>query len=141
MADEENAESLTTKASILGSRTNLGPKGFRMRRGGRLVEVTLAYESRGKLSAKADNAILIFTGLSPSAHAASSEQDISPGWWEYMIGPGKAIDTDVFFVVCVNSLGGCYGSTGPGSINPGTSEPYGSHFPKLTVEDITSARH
>ena len=112
-----------------------------MRRGGRLLEVTLAYESWGELSAAADNAILIFTGLSPSAHAASSEADLSPGWWEYMIGPGKAIDTNRLFVVCVNSLGGCYGSTGPGSINPETSEPYGSDFPTLTVEDITSAGH
>ena len=110
-----------------------------MRRGGRLKEVTLAYETWGKLSAKADNAILIFTGLSPSAHAASSKQDPSPGWWEYMVGPGKAIDTDHFFVVCVNSLGGCYGSTGPGSINPDSSKSYGSTFPNLTVEDITSS--
>jgi len=141
MADEDNAYSFTTKATRLVSLSNLGSEGFHMRRGGRLAEVTLAYESWGELSAAADNAILIFTGLSPSAHAASSQQDLSPGWWEYMIGPGKAIDTDVFFVVCVNSLGGCYGSTGPGSINPATSEPYGSDFPKLTVEDITSAGH
>jgi len=141
MADEDNAYSFTTKATRLVSLSNLGPKGFPMRRGGRLTEVTLAYESWGELSAAADNAILIFTGLSPSAHAASSPQDLSPGWWEYMVGPGKAIDTNHFFVVCVNSLGGCYGSTGPGSINPVTSEPYGSDFPKLTVEDITSAGH
>ncbi|MCZ6487922.1 MAG: homoserine O-acetyltransferase, partial [Gammaproteobacteria bacterium] len=102
-----------------------------MRRGGRLSEVTLAYESWGELSAAADNAVLIFTGLSPSAHAASSQQDLSPGWWEYMIGPGKAIDTSHFFVVCINSLGSFIGSTGPGSINTETSDPYGSHFPKL----------
>jgi len=141
MADEDNAYSFTTKATRLVSLPNLDPKGFPMRRGERLAEVTLAYESWGELSAAADNAILIFTGLSPSAHAASSQQDLSPGWWEYMVGPGKAIDTSKFFVVCVNSLGGCYGSTGPGSINPATSEPYGSDFPKLTVEDITSAGH
>ena len=107
-----------------------------MYKGGYLPEVILAYESWGELSAKADNAILIFTGLSPSAHAASSEKDPSPGWWEYMIGPGKAIDTDRFFVVCANSLGGCYGSTGPASINPGTGETYGVEFPGLSVEDI-----
>ncbi len=141
MADEESAYSFTTKATRLAKLTHLGTDGFRMRRGGRLSEVTLAYETWGELSAAADNAVLIFTGLSPSAHAASSQQDLSPGWWEYMIGPDKPVDTNHFFVVCVNSLGGCYGSTGPGSINPETSEPYGSHFPKLTIEDITSAGH
>ncbi len=139
MTNEDNAYSFTTKATQLARLGNLEPEGFHMRRGGRLKEVTLAYETWGKLSAKADNAILIFTGLSPSAHAASSKQDPSPGWWEYMVGPGKAIDTDHFFVVCVNSLGGCYGSTGPGSINPDSSKSYGSTFPNLTVEDITSS--
>ena len=82
---------------------------------------------------------MFFTGLSPSAHAASSAEDDSPGWWEYMVGPGKAIDTGRFFVICVNSLGGCHGSTGPGSIDPATGEPYGASFPDLTVEDIASA--
>ena len=139
MADEENAYSFTTRATRLVKLSNLDAGGFLMRRGGRLPEVILAYESWGELSAAADNAVLIFTGLSPSAHAASSDEDLSPGWWEYMVGPGKAIDTSHFFVVCINSLGGCYGSTGPGSINPDTAEPYGSDFPQLTVEDITTA--
>ncbi len=141
MADEENAYSFTTKATRTIKLSNLGADGFRMRRGGQLAEVILAYEFWGELSDAADNAVLIFTGLSPSAHAASSDEDLSPGWWEYMVGPGKAIDTNRFFVVCVNSLGGCYGSTGPGSINPLTSRPYGFDFPTLTVEDITSAGH
>jgi len=141
MANEENAYSFTTRATRLVKLSNLDARGFLMRRGGRLPEVILAYESWGELSAAADNAVLIFTGLSPSAHAASSDEDLSPGWWEYMVGPGKAIDTNHFFVVCVNSLGGCYGSTGPGSVNPKTSEPYGSDFPILTVEDITAAGH
>jgi len=139
MADEENAYSFTTRATRLVKLSNLAAGGFLMRRGGRLPEVILAYESWGELSAAADNAVLIFTGLSPSAHAASSDEDLSPGWWEYMVGPGKAIDTSHLFVVCINSLGGCYGSTGPGSINPDTAEPYGSDFPQLTVEDITTA--
>ena len=139
MADEENAYSFTTKATRLVKLPNLGSEGFKMWRGGSLKQVTLAYESWGQLSANADNAILIFTGLSPSAHAASSDQDSSPGWWEYMIGSGKAIDTDKFYVVCVNSLGGCYGSTGPTSTNPDTGKTYGAEFPGLTVEDIASA--
>ena len=139
MADEENAYTFATAATRHIKLENLGEGGFRMWRGDCLAEVTLAYESWGELSAAADNAILIFTGLSPSAHAASSPQDSSPGWWEYMIGPGKAIDTDRFFVVCANSLGGCYGSTGPGSVNPETGENYGADFPDVTVEDIAAS--
>ena len=138
MADEENAYTFATAATREIS-LGLGDDGFKMWRGERLPEVTLAYESWGELSAAADNAIIIFTGLSPSAHAASSSKDPSPGWWEYMIGPGKAIDTDRFFVVCANSLGGCYGSTGPGSENPQTGQCYGAEFPDLTVEDIASS--
>ena len=139
MADEENAYSFTTKATRYIKLSNLEAAGFSMYKGGYLREVTLAYESWGKLSADADNAILIFCGLSPSAHAASSEKDPSPGWWEYMVGPGKAIDTNRYFVVCVNSLGGCHGSTGPSSINPETGQAYGAKFPCLTVEDIAKA--
>jgi homoserine O-acetyltransferase len=138
MVDENNAYSFTTAATqriTLG----LGSDGFKMWRGGRLAEVTLAFETWGELSASADNAIIIFTGLSPSAHAASSSKDTSPGWWEYMIGPGKAIDTDRFFVVCANSLGGCHGSTGPISINPDSGRRYGGDFPDLTVEDIANS--
>ena len=138
MADEENAYSFATKATRQQT-LKLDENGFGMWRGGNLTEVTLAYESWGTLSEAADNAILIFTGLSPSAHAASSDEDSSPGWWEYMIGPGKAIDTNRFYVVCANTLGGCYGSTGPGSINPETGENYGADFPDVTVEDIASS--
>jgi len=139
MADEENAYSFTTKATRTITLSKLGADGFQMYKGGRLPEVELAYESWGELSPALDNAIIIFCGLSPSAHAASSPEDPSPGWWEYMVGPGKAIDTNRFFVVCVNSLGGCYGSTGPGSINPVTGSKYGAEFPDLAVEDIAHA--
>ncbi len=139
MADEENAYTFTTAATKHVRLGTLPDGGMPMWRGERLPEITLAYESWGELSPAADNAILIFTGLSPSAHAASSAQDPSPGWWEFMIGPGKAIDTDRFFVVCANSLGGCYGSTGPGSINPASGSSYGADFPDLTVEDIASS--
>ncbi len=139
MADEENAYSFTTAATRHIGLSCLGDEGMKMWRGGMLPEVTLAYECWGELSSAADNAVLIFTGLSPSAHAASSPADPSPGWWEYMIGPGKAIDTDRFFVVCANSLGGCYGSTGPGSIDPRSGRKYGADFPDLTVEDIASS--
>ena len=109
---------------------------FPMRRGGVLQDVQLAYETWGQLNAVRDNAILIFTGLSPSAHAASSSADCSPGWWEDMVGPGRPIDTNRFFVICVNSLGSVFGSTSPASINPQTGEAYRLKFPILTVEDI-----
>jgi homoserine O-acetyltransferase len=110
-----------------------------MHRGGTLPEARIAYESWGELSAERDNAILLFTGLSPSAHAASSADDPTPGWWEFMIGPGKPLDTDRFYVICVNSLGSCFGSTGPASVDPRTGEPYRLDFPELTVEDIAAA--
>ncbi len=139
MADQENAYSFTTKATRYIKLSRVETDGFSMYKGGHLSEVTLAYESWGILSDQADNAIIIFTGLSPSAHAASSAEDPSPGWWEYMVGPGKAIDTNRFFVVCMNSLGGCHGSTGPTSINPSTGKRYGTEFPCLTVEDIARA--
>ena len=139
MSDEKNAYSFATRATQSIQLNNLGADGFSMYKGGYLSQVTLAYESWGTLSAKADNAILIFTGLSPSAHAASSPADPSQGWWEYMVGPGKAIDTNRFFVVCVNSLGGCHGSTGPASINPATGKIYGTDFPPLSIEDIAKA--
>jgi homoserine O-acetyltransferase len=109
---------------------------FPMYRGGRLLRPTLAYETWGELNAARDNAVLIFTGLSPSAHAASCPQDPSPGWWEEMIGPGRSIDTRRFFVICVNSLGSCFGSTGPASIDPATGELYRLTFPVLSLEDI-----
>jgi homoserine O-acetyltransferase/O-succinyltransferase len=114
---------------------------FPMRRGGALQGVEIAYETWGDVAFCYDNAILIFTGLSPSAHAASSPVDLSPGWWEDMIGPGRPIDTRRFFVICVNSLGSPFGSTSPASINPGTGKPYRLTFPVLTVEDIARAGH
>lgn len=110
-----------------------------MRHGGELPEVRLAYETWGRLNAARDNVLLLCTGLSPRAHARSSADDPSPGWWEQMIGPGQAIDTDRFFVVCFNNLGGCFGSTGPASLQPGTAEPWRTDFPVLAIEDIACA--
>lgn len=118
-----------------------GTTDFIMRRGGSLPKVVIAYESWGRLSQMRDNAVLVFTGLSPTAHACSSLEDPAPGWWEYMIGPGKPIDTNQFYVVCVNSLGSCFGSTGPYSINPATGQRYAIDFPDLTIEDIAKAGH
>lgn len=112
---------------------------FPLKRGGKLAQVRVAYESWGERNVQDNNTVLLFTGLSPSAHAASSADDPSPGWWEWLIGPGKPLDTDRFHVVCVNSLGGCFGSTGPASINPRTGRAYGADFPALSIEDIAGA--
>ncbi len=114
---------------------------FAMKRGGALHGARLAYETWGTLSAECDNAILILTGLSPSAHAASNNDDPSPGWWEDMLGPGKPIDTDRWFVLCANTLGSCKGSTGPASTNPQTGEAYRLDFPELSLEDAANAAH
>ena len=112
---------------------------FPMWRGGALHGGRVAYETWGALSAARDNAVLLFTGLSPPAHAAASAQDPSPGWWEGMVGPGLGIDTERFFVVCVNSLGSCFGSSGPASLDPATGGRYRLTFPDLSVEDIARA--
>jgi homoserine O-acetyltransferase len=114
---------------------------FAMHRGGHLESPTLVYETWGELNEAADNGILIFSGLSPSAHVASSENDQSAGWWEDMIGSGLPIDTDRFFVIAVNSLGSCFGSTGAASVNPETGQLYRLDFPVLTMEDIAESAH
>src|SRR5262245_9158628 len=114
------------------------PGVFSMTRG-RLKDPVIAYETWGQQSRDRDNAVLIFTGLSPSAHVASSPEDPTAGWWEDMVGPDKPIDTNRYFGICVNSLGSCFGSTGPASINPETGRPYRLTFPVLCVEDIARA--
>jgi homoserine O-acetyltransferase/O-succinyltransferase len=115
------------------------PDPFRLWRGGELRQAQIAYECWGELNAQRSNAILLFTGLSPSAHARSSRDNPESGWWERMIGPGRALDTDRYFVMCVNSLGSCFGSTGPASVNPATGRNYRLTFPVLSVEDIARA--
>ena len=115
------------------------PDPFPMTRGGELRRAQVAYECWGQLNRDRSNAILLFTGLSPSAHAASSPENPDDGWWEKMIGPGRAIDTSRYFVMCVNSLGSCYGSTGPASVNPATGKAYRLDFPELAIEDIARA--
>ncbi|MEL7024808.1 MAG: homoserine O-acetyltransferase [Pseudomonadota bacterium] len=114
------------------------PDTLAMHRGGSLASPILAYETWGQRNERGDNTVLLFTGLSPSAHAASSPADPSPGWWEEMVGPGRPIDTDRFFVVCVNSIGSCFGSTGPASPEPDTGELYRTNFPVLSLEDLAT---
>ena len=115
------------------------PSPFRLQGGGELLDAAVAAETWGELNAARDNAVLVFTGLSVGAHAASHSGDSVAGWWEKQIGPGKALDTDQLFVICVNSLGSCFGSTGPAATNPATGERYGTTFPLLHVADIARA--
>jgi homoserine O-acetyltransferase len=113
------------------------PDELLLKSGVKFGPVTLAYETYGKLNAEKSNAILIFHALTGDAHAAGWHSDSkNPGWWDPMIGPGKAFDTDQFFVICANVIGGCKGSTGPSSINPATGKPYGLSFPVITIEDM-----
>jgi len=117
------------------------PSPFAMKRGGELHGAHVAYETWGTLNAARDNAVLVLTGLSPSAHMASCADDPTPGWWEDMAGPGKAIDSSRWFVICVNSLGSDKGSTCPASIDPATGEAYRLTFPELALEDVANAAH
>jgi homoserine O-acetyltransferase len=112
---------------------------FKFEHGGSIPRLDIAFETWGDLDADRSNAVLILTGLSPNAHAASSSEDPTDGWWEPMIGPGKPIDTKRHFVICINSLGSCKGSTGPASKNPVTGKPYRLSFPDLRIQDIASS--
>jgi len=114
--------------------TRPGP--FEVESGRAIDSPVTAFETWGSLDADGGNAVLLTTGLSPSAHAARHGPDDEPGWWEEMLGPGGPIDTDRWFVVCANVLGGCHGSTGPASTNPGTGRPYALDFPVITLRDI-----
>ncbi|MGH8031214.1 MAG: homoserine O-acetyltransferase MetX [Luteimonas sp.] len=115
------------------------PSPFAMKRGGTLHGARVAFETWGTLNAARDNAIVIFTGLSPDAHAAANDRNPTPGWWEAMLGPGKPIDSARWYVICVNSLGSCKGSTGPASIDARIGQAYRLAFPDLSVEDLADA--
>jgi len=110
--------------------------------GRKLAPIDVAYETYGELNEQQDNAILICHALSGNAHVAgyNNPDDKKPGWWDNMVGPGKAIDTNKYFVICQNFLGGCSGTTGPSSINPATGKPYGLEFPIITISDMVKVQ-
>lgn len=122
------------------------PKPLALTYGSHLPSFDIAYETWGTLNPEKDNAILLHTGLSASSHAASTKLNPADGWWQKFIGPGKALDTDQFYVICTNVLGGCYGSTGPSSLDPTSSSSphdatrYGTNFPILSIFDMVSAQ-
>ena len=108
--------------------------------GGSLPQFNIAFETWGKLNKTKSNAILLHTGLSASSHAHSTTVNPKPGWWEKFVGSGAPLDTDKYFIICTNVIGGCYGSTGPSSIDPADGHPYATRFPILTMEDMVRAQ-
>ncbi|NNC99681.1 MAG: homoserine O-acetyltransferase [Gammaproteobacteria bacterium] len=127
---------------IVSARTAVFHSPLVLESGGELAGFELVYETYGELNSDASNAVLICHALSSDHHAAGFRNDSvkSAGWWDLMIGPGKPVDTDKFFVVCCNNLGGCSGSTGPSSINPQTGQPFGPDFPIISVSDWVTAQ-
>jgi homoserine O-acetyltransferase len=112
-------------------------EGFKLESGRTLGPITLAYETYGELNADKTNAILVMHAFSGNAHVAGpAAGDQDPAWWDFMVGPGKALDTEKYFVICINVIGGCKGSTGPSSVHPKTGKPYGIDFPLITIEDM-----
>ncbi len=118
------------------------PNQLELECGRKLGPVTIAYETYGELNKDKSNAILVIHALTGDAHAAGRHHpsDRKPGWWDNMIGPNKAFDTNRYFVVCANCIGGCKGSTGPSSINPETGKPYGLDFPMVTIGDMVQVQ-
>ena len=115
--------------------------GLILESGEKLEPITIAYETYGRLNQQKSNAILVVHALSGEAHAAGFHKgDKHLGWWDAMIGPGKALDTEKYFIVCSNVIGGCNGSTGPSSINPETGKPYGAVFPIITIKDMVNVQ-
>ena len=135
-------------AHIKGSVGFVAPQQMRfnealpLQSGARLVDYTLVYETYGTLNAERSNAVLVCHALNASHHVAGeyADQPGSTGWWDNLVGPGKALDTDHFFVIGVNNPGSCFGSTGPMHLNPLTGRPYGADFPVVTVEDWVDAQ-
>ena len=134
---KQNLENVETKTFTFA----YPPDELLLESGEKLGPVALAYETYGTLNEQKSNAILVLHALSGDAHVKGlSQEDGSVGWWDNLIGPGKGIDTNKYFVICSNVLGGCRGSTGPSSINPKTGKPYGIDFPLITIDDMVQAQ-
>ncbi|MEO7588290.1 MAG: homoserine O-acetyltransferase [Arachnia sp.] len=136
MGDHREQQESTVSATV---RLFDGDAPLTLRSGATLTEVDVTHETWGTLNAERSNAVFICHALTGDAHAAGwRDGDRRPGWWDTMIGPGKPVDTDIWFVVCANILGGCQGTTGPSSTNPATGEPYGLDFPLLDMSDFVT---
>jgi homoserine O-acetyltransferase len=143
---ESGPEPPYARPSPTSYKTYHHPSPFALTYGSHLASFDIVYETWGTLNSSKDNVILLHTGLSASSHAARTELNPADGWWEKFIRPGKALDTSQFYVICTNVLGGCYGSTGPSSLDPTSSASphdltrYGTNFPILSIFDMVSAQ-
>jgi homoserine O-acetyltransferase len=142
MADSffESSDRLRTAAPLCHAQQATFVEPLALELGGQLPSVTVTYETYGQLNDRRDNAVLVCHAISGDSHVARHDPDDHPGWWELLVGPGKSIDTDRYFVICSNVLGGCRGTTGPNSINPATGRPYGADFPAITVDDMVEVQ-
>ena len=131
-----------SSAGIVTPQTHLFSEPLPLQSGASIAGYTLMYETYGQLNAEKSNAVLVCHALNASHHVAgvAADDDTNIGWWDNMIGPGKPLDTNHFFVIGVNNLGSCFGSTGPMHTNPATGKPYGADFPVVTVEDWVNAQ-
>lgn len=132
----DSSDSIRSGEPLQHAHTVTFDRPFDLAGGGRLPSVTVCYEAYGQLNAAKDNAVLVCHAISGDSHVARHDEDDTPGWWDILIGPGKHIDTDKYFVLCPNILGGCRGTTGPSTSNPDTGKPYGPDFPTVTIEDM-----
>lgn len=135
-------EVLSSDSALVQPQSMRWDEPLRLRCGVELGPITLAYETYGTLNAQRDNAVLVMHTLTGDAHAAGRHHpdDTRAGWWDTLIGPGRGLDTTRYFIICVNVIGGCGGSTGPSSIDPITGRPYAMRFPVVTIPDMVTAQ-
>lgn len=136
----DSSDSVRTAKPLRYAQTVDLPGPVQLELGGELPGITVCYETYGALNPAGDNAVLICHALSGDSHVAKHDDHDDPGWWDIVVGPGKPIDTNRYFVICPNLLGGCRGTTGPGSINPATGKPYGRDFPTITIGDMVETQ-
>jgi len=129
------------KQSANGANEFISTEPFTFKNGGQISELRLIYETYGELNANRSNAILIHHALSTGSHISSHDKNTAKGWWENMVGPKRPIDTNKFYVICINNLGSCFGSSGPITTNQATNKPYQADFPQLTVEDMVHSQN
>jgi homoserine O-acetyltransferase len=136
----DSSDSQRSAAPLPHARTLTLEEPLPLALGGELHRPTICYETYGTLNAAADNAIMICHALSGDSHVARHQAEDAPGWWDIMVGAGKPVDTDKYYVICANVLGSCRGSTGPESIDPACGKPYGNDFPEITISDMVAAQ-
>ena len=140
MSQQSSTDDQRSAAPLPHAESWVSSQPLELESGGRLTEVTVCFETWGSLDPDRQNAVLICHALSGDSHVASHGADDDPGWWEVLVGPGKPIDTDHYYVICSNVLGGCRGTTGPNFIDPSSGRPFGSDFPIITVRDMVDVQ-